>query len=130
MVVRDNATRQDSAFHTNEVGSEVVWDGDEAGRYYVYRVGEMRIHYTDSTGYTATLRYTSDLDELGIDTDSKLVEMSELGEENWNWIHNSWFEIVDDQEPDYGEIYHELDEAVERAIHLSQKTNNDERKDK
>jgi hypothetical protein len=128
LVVRDNATRQDSAFHTNAPGSEVVWDGND--RFYVYRVGEMRIHYTDSTGDTRILRYTSDLDELGVNTDSKLAEMSELGEENWTWVHNSWFEIIDDQEPDYGEIYHGLDEAVERAIHLYNETLNDERKNK
>lgn len=90
----------------------------------------MRIHYTDSTGDTRILRYTSDLDEIGIDSDSKLAEMSELGEENWAWVHNSWFEIIDDQEPDYGEIYHGLDEAVERAIHLYNETLNDERKNK
>jgi hypothetical protein len=120
--------KQDSAFYTNEAGSEVVWDGDESGRFYVVRNGEMRIHAITEAGEAWIIRYTDQLERFGITNDKELHEWTDKGELVFDWIHNSWFEIVDNDEPDYGEVYHELDEAVERAIHLSQRTNNDERK--
>lgn len=113
--------RQDSAFYTNTAGMEIVWDGDENGRFYVVRNGEMRIHYTHEDGHEDVIRYTDQLERLGVLTDEDLQRFSDLGEERFTWVSNSWFELVDNDDPDDGVVYHELDEAVERAIHLAQR---------
>jgi hypothetical protein len=117
----DQSERQESAFyHTADLGPETVWDGNE--RFYVERCGEMLIVYTDDEGEQHILRNTRDLEELGIYTDEALAGYTEKGEDKFTWKFNSWFEIWDDNEQIYleGEVWHELDEAVERAIHLYQ----------
>jgi len=116
----DNSLRQESAFYHSDQDPMSVWDGNE--RFYVERVGEMLIVYTDPEGEEHYLRTTADLEELGIDTDEKLAEYTDKGEEVFCWRNNSWFEIWDDTKQEYleGEIWHELDEAVDRAIHLYQ----------
>jgi ribosomal 30S subunit maturation factor RimM len=116
--------QQDAAFYTMNQGSEVVWDGDENGRWYVLRNGEMRIHYTPDltdTDNVVIVRYTDQLEKIGVLTDADLERFTDLGEEQFLWVDNPWFEVVDDKNPEYGEVYHLLDEAVERAIHLSQR---------
>jgi len=117
----DQSERQESAFyHTADLGPETVWDGNE--RFYVERCGEMLIVYTDPEGEKHTLRNTADLEAIGIDSDEALAAYTEEDEEKFTWKFNSWFEIWDDNEQIYleGEVWHELDEAVERAIHLYQ----------
>lgn len=116
----DKSLRQESAFYHADQDPQSVWDGNE--RFYVERVGEMLIIYTDPEGEVHYLRTTRDLEEVGIDTDEKLAEFTDKGEEVFCWRNNSWFEIWDDNKQEYleGEIWHELDEAVERAIHLYQ----------
>ena len=104
-------TRQDSSFYTNGAGPEVVWE-DSDNPFFVMRNGEMRIQYKD-----ATLRYTSDLLEAGIDSDQKLIELDEAGE--IEWMNNSWYEVWSDSDPDYfSEPLHELDLAIETAKEL------------
>lgn len=114
----DKSLRQESAFYQEDGSPQCVWDGND--RYYVERVGEMLIIYTDPDGEVHYLRTTSDLESVGIDTDKALAEYTDKGEEVFCWRNNSWFEIWDEQKGEYldGEIWHELDEAVERAIHL------------
>lgn len=113
-------TNQESAFYQNDASPQVVWDGND--RFYVERVGEMLIIYTNPEGNTNYIRTTADLAEHGITNDKALAEYTEKGEEVFCWRNNSWFEIWDEQEGAYldGEIWHDLDEAVERAIHLYQ----------
>lgn len=113
--------RQDSAFYTNTAGTEIVWDGDENGRFYVLRNGEMRIHAITEDGVGWIIRYTDQLEKFGITTDEELQAWTDKGEVVFDWIDNSWFELVDNDDPDDGVVYHELDEAVERAIHLAQR---------
>lgn len=108
---------QDSAFYTDNAGSQIVWEHPTNKNIYIMRVGEMRIHYTDPQGDQQTLRYTSDLADLGITTDSALAEFTSKGEEIFDWVNNSWFELFDDSdEMNEGEIFHELDEAVNHAM--------------
>jgi len=80
------------------------------------------IIYTDPQGKDHYLRTTQDLAEHGIIDDETLEAFTAKGDEVFHWRMNSWFEIWDDKNQEYldGEIWHELDEAVERAIHLYQ----------
>jgi hypothetical protein len=116
----DTSLRQESAFYQADGSPQTVWDGND--RFFVDRVGEMLIIYTDPEGEVHYLRTTADLEAIGIDTDEKLAEFTDKGEEVFCWRNNSWFEIWDDTAQAYldGEIWHELDEAVDRAIHLYQ----------
>lgn len=117
----DYEARQDPAFYHTDGDSQVVWDGDD--RFYVVRCGVMKIYYTDKDGVDYTIRLTTDLDELGINTDERLAEMNDKGEPEWVWVNNGWFEIYDDERGEYtDEIYSQLDEAVERAINLGLRT--------
>jgi hypothetical protein len=110
---------QDSAFYTDDTGSQVVWTHPNK-HTYIARVGEMRIHYTDANGDQHTLRYTSDLADLGITTDEALAEFTAKGEEVFDWVNNSWFEIFDDREEfDLGEVHHSLDEAIAEATQIA-----------
>lgn len=116
----DCVSRQDPAFYNYGSGTAVVWRKPEHD-FFVVRTGEMRIHYKEGD-VEETLRYTDDLDGLGIDTDKKLAEIYErLGEEGFCWVNNSWFEIYSDEDENYfSEPFDELDKAILYAIGLSQ----------
>lgn len=115
----DKSLRQESAFYQADDNPQNVWDGNN--RFYVERVGIMKIAYTDPEGYQTYLRTTEDLENIGILTDADLARYTEKGEEVFSWINNSWFEIWDAEDEEYlDEVYHELDEAVDRAQHLYQ----------
>lgn len=117
-------SRQDSTFYVNDPDWEDVWTRYGEVAYKVVRNGEMRIHYTNPSGVSHVLRYTSDLDDLFIDTDQKLAEMNKLGEDRWLWVNNSWFEVWDasmdelEVEQFYSEPIDTLDEAVAYALKL------------
>jgi hypothetical protein len=108
--------RQDSAFYTNEAGHEVVWQDAEKPRFYVIRNGEMRIHYSPDLENQIVIRYTDQLEGIGVKTDADLEKFNELGDEMFTWVNNSWFEILDSNDPDYySEPYHSLDDAIGQA---------------
>lgn len=110
---------QDSAFYTNEAGTEVVWDNDPNKRFYVVRAGEMRIHATKD-GHTEVIRYTDQLRDFGITDDAALAVWSAKDEEVFSWVNNSWFEVYDANDSYYSsDPLHSLDEAVEFALALS-----------
>ncbi len=110
---------QDSAFYTNEAGTEVVWDNDPNNRFYVVRAGEMRIHATKD-GHTEVIRYTDQLRDFGITDDDALAVWSAKDEEVFSWVNNSWFEVYDANDSYYfSDPLHSLDEAVEFALTLS-----------
>lgn len=106
-------TRQEAEFYVSGEGTESLWEGE---RYYVIRNGEMRIHMGDEV-----IRYTDQLLAAGIGSDKVLSALniaSGLAETRdlFEIIHSPWFEVVDSSDPtDEGEVYHSLDEAVERA---------------
>jgi hypothetical protein len=109
-------TRQDSAFYTNEAGHEVVWQDAEKPRFYVIRNGEMRIHYSPDLENQIVIRYTDQLEGIGVKTDADLEKFNELGDEMFTWVNNSWFEVLDSKDPDYySEPYHSLDDAIGQA---------------
>lgn len=106
-------TKQEAEFYVNSADTESLWEGE---RYYVIRNGEMRIHFGDEV-----IRYTDQLERAGIGSDrvlsalniaSGLAETTDL----FQIIDSPWFEVVDSEDPtDQGEIFHALDDAVERA---------------
>lgn len=111
-------TLQDSAFYTNESGLETVWDKDPNNRFYVVRVGEMRIHAMKN-GHEVVIRYTDDLEDLGITNDKELGEWS-AKEEMFEWVNNSWFEVYDANDTWYfSDPLHSFDEAVKFALEMS-----------
>jgi hypothetical protein len=110
-------TPQDSAFYTNQAGVETVWDYLPSPRFYVVRNGEMRIHAIKN-GHEVVIRYTDELQDLGIEDDAALAAWS-AKEEMFEWINNSWFEVYDSLDPEYySEPIHSLDEAINFAKEL------------
>ena len=104
-------SRNDAAFYTQYHDADPVWFSEDK-EIVIYRAGEMRIVYEDDKGAFHTLRYTSDLDDNGLDTDEKLAEANENGK--IEWIHNPWFEVVYHDNDD-GEVFIDLPEAIEYA---------------
>lgn len=107
--------RQDSAFYTDD-DTQVVWER-EGNPFYVLRCGEMRIHARHKlTDDYEVIRYTDRLESFGIKTDADLHKWSDKGEDYFDWVNNSWFEVVHEDEGDYSsEPLHSLDEAIEFA---------------
>ena len=100
-------SRNDAAFFTQHDGCDLVWQTTDK-MVRVYKNGEMRIKFGNDI-----IRYTSDLDERGFDTDEKLWEATNSG--LLDWIDNPWFEVVWDDNED-GEIVDGFNEAVEYAL--------------
>lgn len=115
-------SRQDPAFYTDSEGTQVVWDKDENKRFYVVRNGEMRIHaktHAEDT-HSEVIRYTDQLESFGINDDEALADWTLKGEEVFDWIHNSWFEVYDEKDSDFfSDPIHDLDKAVEFAVLLA-----------
>lgn len=109
-------TRQEAEFYVDCEGTQSLWEGE---RYYVIRNGEMRIHFGDEV-----IRYTDQLVAAGVGSDKVLSVLniaSGLAEtfDLFQIIDSPWFEVVDSTDPtDMGEVYHSLDEAVERGQYL------------
>jgi len=119
-----DSARQDSAFHTWTPDWVLVWADFTTGeepRFRVYRNGEMRIHARKAllSDYEV-LRYTDDLESFGIKTDADLAEWEAKGSEYFDWINNSWFEVVsvNEGDEDFSEVFHTFDEAVAFATKL------------
>lgn len=120
-------TKNDSAFYTNEAGSEVVWE-EEGCEYYVVRAGEMRIHAVSESGDEVVIRYTDQLEDFGIKNDQQLSEWSDKGEEVFSWVNNSWFEIYTEKDPDFfSEPLHDLEEAIAQAKELQSNPTEEEK---
>jgi hypothetical protein len=113
--------RKDSAFYTDEAGTQVVWE-KEGMPFYVVRAGEMRIHAVSESGDEGVIRYTDQLRDFGIDTDKELAEWSAKPEEIFSWVNNSWFEIYTEKDSwFFSEPLHDIDEAIAEAKRLSAK---------
>jgi len=114
-----NEQRQDSAFYTNQEGVEVVWESDETP-YYVVRNGEMRILYKPKLGEDAqVIRYTDQLERIGVLTDKDLGHFNTLGDEVFNWVDNSWFEVRTERDTSwYSDVVDTLDDAIAMAMEL------------
>lgn len=116
---------QDPAFYTYEPGSEIAWpDPEDSARFYVARVGEMRIHAkTDPTSDNyEVIRYTDQLPGIGITDDKSLAEWDAKGEEVFEWVNNSWFEVHDNKDDEYfSEPIFSLNEAIALAQSLYEK---------
>ena len=115
--------RQDSSFYHYENGSEIVWKRDEY-EFYVVRNGEMRIHYKPDAETEMVIRYTDQLKEIGVKTDEDLSTFLGLGDEVFEFIENSWFEVWHKEDGDYyTDAIHTLDEAIELAKTLKLEEN-------
>lgn len=119
-----NPNQRSDVFYTPYNEAEVVWQEDDYA-YYVLRNGEMRAHFTTANGETETLYTTSDFERVGITTDAELQLADDQG--LLDWVYNPWFEISSDEYDTYNgfatdEIFGDIVEAIQRAIHLSKCT--------
>ena len=102
-------SRNDAAFYTQYHEADPVWFSDDE-EIVIYRNGEMRIHFTKPDGSVSVLRYTSDLDDCGLDTDEKLRAAEKAGTIEWH--NNPWFEVIYHDNED-GEVFIDFDEAMD-----------------
>jgi len=108
-----NKRRQDPAFYTREPCYIVATITYKDHEFSVMCNGEMRIEHHDGT----IIRYTEDLDRLGITTDKKLYAIPEE-----YCINNSWFEIWDEVDEDCwdGWIAHTVSDAISMCVEAIQ----------
>jgi hypothetical protein len=106
-----NPAQTDSAFYCWGTGFEALAKVQKGDRtFYVGSNGEMRIDIPNE----GVIRYTVDLIEAGIDTDTKLAELLE----KQDWINNNWFEIYEeDADGEWWEVCDTLEEGIEAARH-------------
>lgn len=103
-------SKQDAAFYVWEPGSEVVWQSNDCD-FYVIRSGEMRIRYKPNTDDEQVIRYTDQLQDVGITNDAQLVEATD--KEVLEWIHNAWFEVWHKEDSEwFSDPFHELQTAI------------------
>jgi hypothetical protein len=117
-----NPQQRSDVFYTPHNEAEIVWQVDGYD-YFVRRNGEMRAHFTTANGEEETLYTTSDFERVGITTDALLQLADDRG--LLDWVYNPWFEIDSDKYSLYDgfgsdEIFGDIVEAIERAIHLSE----------
>lgn len=122
-----NQEQSDSAFYTHGYPETLASVSDGKRRLGVICVGEMRVLFPvgeteNPTKDYKTLRYTSDLLDVGIDTDSKLSDFTDywLERDFEVWVNNSWFELIDLDTEEYIEdtACHSIDEAVDACVQL------------
>lgn len=117
-----NPQQRSDVFYTPHNEAEVVWQVDGYD-YFVIRNGEMRAHFTNANGEEETLYTTSDFERVGLTTDALLQLADDRG--LLDWVYNPWFEVNHDTYDLYSgfandEIFGDIVEAIERAIHLSE----------
>lgn len=112
-------TRQDAAFYTYAHDAEQVWPEEGQARFYVIRNGEMRIHYSPDADTEIVIRYTDQLEAIGCKSDEDLQRFSELGDREFDWVNNPWFEVIDSKCPEIDfDAVHTLDDAIAIANDL------------
>lgn len=107
-------SREDAAFYTYHEDDEAIKD---LGDYLVFRCGLMNIRYKRDNGQFVHLRTTRDLEDVGIDSDEKLAE-AEKDIERFEWINNSWFELIHKSELGEGyehPVFYSLSDAIASA---------------
>lgn len=108
--------KTDPAFYVWETNYESVW-GVPENPFFVVRNGEMRINYTLPSGDTEVIRYTDNLEKLGIETDSQLQEAEQS--EKLVFINNAWFEVWSAKDTDYfSDPIFDVVEAIQKAKDL------------
>lgn len=117
-----NPQQRSDVFYTPHNEAEVVWQVDGYD-YFVVRNGEMRAHFTNANGEEETLYTTSDFERVGLTTDALLQLADDRG--LLEWVYNPWFEVDHNTYDLYSgfasdEIFGDIVEAIERAIHLSE----------
>ena len=107
----ERGDRDDPAFYTGD--SEIVARlSYEDREWQILCLGEMRI---DIKGIDHIIRYPDRLIKAGINSDKDLRDLEEAGK--LEWINNSWFEVVDSNNPDRWQewIYLDIKEAIEEV---------------
>lgn len=113
---------QDATFYVYSNEWQTVWD--ENPRFYVCRNGEMRIHArTNVENEYQVIRYSDDLERVGVTTEAELLELENRGEDYFIWDDNPWFEVCsrNDEDADFCQIMDSLDDAVAYAVSLWEK---------
>ena len=107
----ERGDRDDPAFYTGD--SDIVARLAYKDREWEIRcLGEMRISIK---GIDHIIRYPDRLIEAGVNCDRDLQDLEEAGK--LEWINNSWFEVVDSNNPDRWQewIYLDIKEAIEEV---------------
>ena len=108
------SSRQCPEFYRWSEGTNSVYN---TTNFEVICVGEMRILMDTDDGVEHTIRYTDDLERLGIKTDKDLQAQFDRGEERFYQDFNPWFEVWSKVNADvFSDPIYELDEAVALAI--------------
>ena len=122
-----NPEQSDSALYVDGASNVLASVSNGERRLGVFCVGEMRILFPEGGVENPTpdyrvLRYTSDLFEVGIDTDSKLSDFTDywLERDFEVWVNNSWFELFDLDAEEYIEdtVYHSIEQAVDACVQI------------
>lgn len=122
-----NPEQLDSAFYVDGTSDVLASVSNGERRIGVCCVGEMRILFPEGgvenpTADYRVLRYTSDLIEVGIDTDSKLSDFTDYWRERDFdvWVNNSWFELFDLDAEEYIDdtVCHSIEEAVDACVQI------------
>jgi len=107
----ERGDRDDPAFYTGD--SDIVARLSYKDREWEIRcLGEMRI---DIKGIDHIIRYPDRLIKAGVNSDKDLRDLEEAGK--LEWINNSWFEVVDSNNPNRWQecIYLDIKEAIEEV---------------
>ena len=117
-----NKDRLSPEFYVWETGQEEVW-GTRNNPFFVIRNGEMRIHARrELDGDVEIIRYTDQLIRFGIDTDEKLKEWSDKGDEYFYVSMNPWYEVISVNDKHYfSEPIFDVHEAINFAKELQDK---------
>lgn len=119
----DFANQKDPAFYVGGGDGStliaIVTDGKQQAT--VRCVGEMRVSVWESAAAKRRgddskddqIRCYADLIDEGITTDKQLAD----ADDRLEWENNAWFEVFTaDAEGDFGDVYHEVEEAILAAI--------------
>jgi hypothetical protein len=114
-------SRNDPAFYTWDSPEWVASVEVDGRALEAWVVGEMRVHLPNED----IVRYTDDLISADIDTDEKLLKLTEDYPTIDMWQNNSWIELRDYEgqwigDVFSGHIYHDVTEAVEAMKELLQ----------
>lgn len=109
--------QQDAMFFVNSsANSEQVWSS-EIGAVKVYRCGEMRILKKNPDGSQDIIRYSDQLEKVGLKSDDQLTDLFFGSNPEFEMIHNPWFEVVNTTRPeDEGVVFDDLAAAIAFAV--------------
>lgn len=106
---------QDASFYVYSNEWQTLWQ-TEGNTRYVVRNGEMRLFArTNVENDYAVIRYSDDLEKVGVTTEAELRELEARGEDYFYWADNPWFEVWDTEDAEVEMVFDTLNDAVAYA---------------